>query len=155
MMKIAMLLGALSGAITVSAKLAPIIRKVTIMLSGAITRAADPSLEFAAAAPHIATCQYAFFLFFFFFLLCFCHIETTCGVCSYKTIWSVRPILGTAAANPGLPMGYAGCLCSGLWPTAGDLNRKGLSGGFGGQHYLIPLPLLSRDFSEHLGLPIR
>ena len=70
-------------------------------------------------------------------------------------LWSVRPILGTAAANPGLPMGYAGCLCSGLWPTAGDLNRKGLSGGFGGQHYLIPLPLLSRDFSEHLGLPIR
>ena len=63
MMKIAMLLGALSGAITVSAKLAPIIRKVTVMLPGAITRAADPSLEFAAAAPHIATCQYVFFYF--------------------------------------------------------------------------------------------
>ena len=70
-------------------------------------------------------------------------------------LWSVRSLPGTAAANPGLPMGYAGCLCSGLWPTAGDRNRKGLSGGFGGQHYLIPLPFLSRDIPEPLGLPIR
>ena len=70
-------------------------------------------------------------------------------------LWSVRSLPGTAAANPGLPMGYAGCLCSGLWPTAGDRNGKGLSGGFGGQHYLIPLPFLSRDFPELLGLPIR
>ena len=86
MMKIVMLLGVLSGAITVSAKLAPTIRKATVMFSGAITRAADPSLQIAAAAPHYATCQYVFFVFFFFFLLCFARIETICVVCSYKTM---------------------------------------------------------------------
>ena len=151
-----MLLGALSGAITVSAKLAPTIRKATSCFSGAITRAADPSLQFAAAAPHYATCQYAFF-FAPSSSSFFCVFPTLKQfVLSVPTrLWSVRSLPGTAAANPGLPMGYAGCLCSGLWPTAGDRNRKGLSGGFGGQHYLIPLPFLSRDIPEPLGLPIR
>ena len=99
-----------------------------------------------------------FFYFYFLFSSSVFRVFATLKqlVMSVPTrLWSVRPILGTAAANPGLPMGYAGCLCSGLWPTAGDRNGKGLSGGFGGQHYLIPLPFLSRDFSEHLGLPIR